>query len=248
MAIRKDLTLRIDEIIPEAPDTKTFRFYLPPGEAFPFLPGQFVSLVMMVPDASGEPRKRSRAFSIASSPTEARHLDLTVKINMGGEMTPYLLHHARVGEEVRLKGPKGTFTFQEGKGERFLLIAGGSGIVPLMCILRYIVAKGLPVHARLLYSAKTPEDLIFRKDLDAMAAAHPRIRVDYTITQPQGTSWTGRTGRTGRIDEPLLSEVLNESSYDLVYLCGPPPMVGHLVGHLQALGFPPERIKTEKWV
>ncbi|MBI5379193.1 MAG: ferredoxin reductase [Nitrospirae bacterium] len=245
MSIRKDLTLRIDEIISETPDTKTFRFYLPPGEQLDFLPGQFVSLVMMVPDASGEPRKRSRAFSIASSPTETRYLDLTVKINMGGEMTPYLLYHAQVGEEVRVKGPKGTFTFQEGMGERLLLIAGGSGIVPSMCLLRYLVAKDLPVRARLLYAAKTPEDLIFRKDLDAMAAAHPRIRIDYTITKPQGTGWTGRTGR---IDEPLLREVLNESSYDLVYLCGPPPMVEHLVTHLLALGYPPERIKTEKWV
>lgn len=245
MAIRKDLTLRIDEIHPEAPDTKTFRFYFPPGEAFTFLPGQFVSLVMMLPGPDGEPRKRSRAFSIASSPTETRYLDLTVKINMGGEMTPYLLHHARVGDEVRVKGPKGTFTFEEGVAGRILLIAGGSGIVPLMCILRYLVAKDLPVRARLLYSAKTPEDLIFRKDLDAMAAAYPRIRIDYTITRPQGTGWTGRKGR---IDEPLLREALNDASHDLVYLCGPPPMVEHLVTHLHALGVPPERIKTEKWV
>ena len=185
-----------------------------------------------------------RSYSIASAP-EDDHLVLTVERLDDGEVSPYLVDELRPGDELELRGPVGGyFVWEASLGGPLLLLAGGSGVVPLRAMLRHHRAVGSTVPARLLYSARSLEDVIYRDELMGMAD-DGEIDIRFTLTRAQPPGWSGY-GR--RIDRELLEEVAwTPAEGPLVYVCGPTAFVETAATALVVLGHDPGRIKTERF-
>ena len=185
-----------------------------------------------------------RSYSIASAP-EDDHLVLTVERLDDGEVSPYLVDELRPGDALELRGPVGGyFVWEASLGGPLLLLAGGSGVVPLRAMLRHHRAVGSTVPARLLYSARSLEDVIYRHELMGMAD-DGEIDIRFTLTRAQPPGWSGY-GR--RIDRELLDEVAwTPAERPLVYVCGPTAFVETAATALVVLGHDPGRIKTERF-
>ncbi len=183
--------------------------------------------------------RAERAYSIGSAPGEP--VAITVERLDDGEVSPYLTEELRPGDALELRGPiGGYFVWGPEDGGPLLLVAGGSGIVPLMAMLRLRRASGSDVPARLLYSSRTVEDVIYRAELDELDA-----EVIHTLTRAQPPGWTGYARR---VDALLLAEVAWPAAEDpLVFVCGPTPFVETVAGGLIELGYPPQRVKTERF-
>ncbi len=186
-----------------------------------------------------------RSYSIASPPEESE-VTLTVERIADGEVSPYLSDELRIGDLLELRGPiGGYFVWEVRLGGPLLLVAGGSGIVPLMAMLRHRAAAGSHVPARLLYSSRTFEDIIYREELDQQAIADPDLMVSHTLTRGQPPGWTSYSRR---IDLDLLREVIGPAdSHSRAYICGPTPFVEVAATSLLSLGYPAERINTERF-
>jgi ferredoxin-NADP reductase len=182
-----------------------------------------------------------RSYSIASAPGEP--LAITVERLDDGEVSPYLTEELRVGDELELRGPiGGYFVWEHGDGSPLMLLAGGSGVVPLRSILRHRQRTGSAVPARLLYSSRTLPDVIYRAELDQH---HDGVQVIYTLTRSQPPGWTGHMGR---VDAALLAQVAWPGAADpLAFICGPTSFVETAAAGLVGLGYPPERVKTERF-
>jgi len=182
-----------------------------------------------------------REYSIASAPGEP--VAITVERLEDGEVSPYLTGDLRAGDELELRGPVGGyFVWEPGEGGPLMLLAGGSGVVPLRSILRHRQRTGSGVPARLLYSARSWEDVIYR---DELGQHHDGVQASYTLTRSQPAGWTGHTGR---INQALLAEVAwPAEARPLAYICGPTSFVETAAAALVGLGYPPERVKTERF-
>jgi ferredoxin-NADP reductase len=182
-----------------------------------------------------------RSYSVASAPGEP--VAITVERLEDGEVSPYLTEELRVGDELELRGPiGGYFVWQPGDGGPLLLLAGGSGIVPLQAILRHRRRTGSDVAARLLYSSRTLPDVIYRDDLEQY---HDGVEVIYTLTRGHPPEWTGHTGR---VNADLLAQVAwPAADHPLAFVCGPTSFVETAAAGLVGLGYPPERVKTERF-
>ena len=185
--------------------------------------------------------RAERSYSIASAPGE--RLAITVERLDDGEVSPYLTEELQVGDELELRGPIGGYFVWEPKdGSPLMLLAGGSGVVPLRCILRQRLRTGSDVPARLLYSARTLPDVIYR---DELGRHHDGVEVSYTLTRNQPPGWTGHTGR---INADLLADAAWPAAANPVaYVCGPTSFVETAAAALVGLGYPPERVKTERF-
>jgi ferredoxin-NADP reductase len=185
-----------------------------------------------------------RSYSIASAP-EDRDLVLTVERLEDGEVSPYLTEELRAGDELELRGPVGGyFVWEEGLGGPLLLLAGGSGVVPLRAMLRHHRAIGSVVPVRMLYSARALDEVIYRDELMCMTSAHA-IDIRFTLTRARPEGWRGY-GR--RIDRELLEDVAwPPDEGPLAYLCGPTGFVEAAATGLVELGHEPARIKTERF-
>ena len=183
-----------------------------------------------------------RSYSIASAPEDG-YLVLTVARLDDGEVSPYLVDELRAGDELELRGPiGGYFVWEPGDGGPLMLLAGSSGVVPLRSILRHRRRTGSDVQARLLYSARTLPDVIYRGELDQ---EHDRAQVSYTLTRSQPPGWTGHAGR---IDQALLAQAAWAADANpLAFICGPTSFVETASAGLVCLGYPPERVKTERF-
>jgi ferredoxin-NADP reductase len=186
-----------------------------------------------------------RSYSIASIP-QASELELLVDLIPEGEVSPYLTQEVRPGDRIEMRGPiGGYFVWTAAHGGPLMLIAAGSGVVPLASMLAYRAqsAPGLPT--RLLYSVRTSEDVIFRARLDSWARQDPTLTVVLTLTRGAPTDWTGYRRR---IDVDMLRQVAFSCDQSpLAYVCGPTSMVEETADHLVALGYPPERVRTERF-
>jgi ferredoxin-NADP reductase len=187
-----------------------------------------------------------RSYSIASPPEEQPRVTLTVERLDDGEVSPYLTDELRVGDKLELRGPiGGYFVWEARMGGPLLLVAGGSGIVPLMAMLRHRAAVGSTVPTRLLYSSRSYADIIYRDELDRLDQADQMLEVVQTLTRAQPPGWTGYHRR---IDTDMLREVAWPSEqYPLMYICGPTPFVETAAASLVTLGHEPGRIKTERF-
>ncbi len=180
-----------------------------------------------------------RSYSIASAP-EDPELALTIEEIEDGEVSPYLAEELRAGDELELRGPVGGhFTWRAVEGGPLLLVGGGSGLVPLMAMLRHHRAQASDADARLLVSARTWEDVLYREELAGFAS------VRYTLTRAQPTDWTGFAGR---VDAAMLAEVGPPPDADpRIYVCGPTPFVEHVADLLVDLGHPPRAVRAERF-
>jgi ferredoxin-NADP reductase len=183
-----------------------------------------------------------RSYSIASAAGEP--VAITVERLDDGEVSPYLTEDLRVGDELELRGPVGGyFVWEAADGGPLLLVGGGSGIVPLRSILRQRELSGSDAPVRLLYSARTRADLIYR---DEIARHRDGVEIIYTLTREQPAD--GWTGYTRRVDHALLAETAwPAGKHPLAFVCGPTNFVETVAGGLVALGYEPGRVKTERF-
>jgi ferredoxin-NADP reductase len=184
-----------------------------------------------------------RSYSIASGPG-ATHLELTVERLDDGEVSPYLTDELRSGDKLELRGPVGGyFVWEPSRGGPVLLVAGGSGIVPLMAMIRARGAAGSHVDMRLLFSSRTWDNVIYRDELAGLAGGG--LRIVHTLTRSQPPGWTGYARR---VDAAILAEIgPTPDERPLVYVCGPTPFVEAVAAALVRLGHEPRRIMTERF-
>jgi ferredoxin-NADP reductase len=186
-----------------------------------------------------------RSYSIASPPEEEL-LTLTVEEIANGEVSPYLVGDLRAGDQFELRGPiGGYFVWTAAIGGPLYLIAGGSGIVPLMAMLRHRERRNSRAPALLLYSSRSLKDVIYREELDAMARRDPDLRVVNTLTRNQPDGWRGPRRR---IDKALLGEeCFPPEQKPKIFVCGSTPLVEDVSRFLVELGHDPLTIKTERF-
>jgi ferredoxin-NADP reductase len=213
------------------------------------------TLVLDVPDWSGHTAgqhldvrltaedgyRAERSYSIASAPGEP--VTITVERLDDGEVSPYLTEELRGGDELELRGPVGGyFVWDAADGGPLLLVAGGSGIVPLRAILRHRSCSGSDVPVRLLYSSRSLDDVIYRSEFAEPASG---VEVVETLTREQPEGWTGYARR---VDPALLGDVAWLAEQEpLAFVCGPTSFVETVASGLVALGYPPARVKTERF-
>jgi ferredoxin-NADP reductase len=204
-------------------------------------PGQHVDLRLTAQDGY----QAVRSYSLSSA-SETGRLAVTVERIDDGEVSPYLVDEARPGDRLEVRGPiGGYFVWEPALGGPLQLVAGGSGVVPLVAMIRTWTAVEAAVSVRLLYSSRTPEDVIFRAELDGLAAARDTLDVVHTFTRSAPSGWTGYRRR---IDRGMLEEVAwPASSGALAYVCGPTRLVEQVAGDLLAVGYPPDRTRTERF-
>lgn len=228
------------EVVEEAPDAVTLRLALDAPAVF--LPGQYYNVRIAVP---GRPRPIQRAYSVASSPVPgASMIDLGVREVPDGLVSPRLVRGLSIGELVDVRGPAGRFTWTEHDGRPILLVGAGSGIVPLVSILRYGAATNLQIPMSLICSSASFEYALYRDVIEQIAEEHSWLRVVYTFTRDVADR---RAAYHRRIDRALLADVLSGTSPRCAYLCGPPSMVEDVSGWLEELGLDPSRVRTEKY-
>ena len=219
----------------ETPTTRTIVLDVPdwPGH----VAGQHVDIRLTAEDGY----QAERSYSIASAP-EAPDLELTVERIDDGEVSPYLTDELREGDQFEVRGPVGGhFTWRVAQGGPLLLVAGGSGLVPLMAMLRHRAARGSDVDARLLVSARRWDDVIYRDELRGLAG----VETSYALTREQPPGWTGFDRR---IDAPML-EAVGPPPADgpRVFVCGPTAFVERAADLLVAAGHDPRAIRAERF-
>jgi len=232
----REATIRA--VRPETPRAKTLVLEVPdwPGHAA----GQHVDIRLTAEDGY----QAQRSYSIASDPASS-DLELTVEEIEDGEVSPYLTQEAREGDGFELRGPiGGYFVWDPASSDPLLLVGGGSGVVPLMAMLRRRRSAGSDVDARLLLSARTYEDVFYRDELEELAGAS----VDVRITLTRGEPPPGWSGWTRRIDRDMLVEMGPPASErPRAYVCGPTPFVEEAARLLVELGHEPARVHTERF-
>lgn len=199
-----------------------------------YKPGQYLMLDLDVEDPEGN----TRPLSIASSPTED-FLLLSTKIRD----TPFKqkLITLKPGDKVRVKGPLGVFTLKEDAKE-IVFLGGGIGITPFRDMIKYATDKKLPMRLTLLYSNKTPNDIVYKDEWAVFERENKNLKVVHTITDD--AAWHGRKGR---INEAMIREFCNDMNNTLFYICGPPGMVEGLSNLLKTMNVPLQNTKIEKF-
>jgi ferredoxin-NADP reductase len=184
-----------------------------------------------------------RSYSIASAPEDAE-LAITVERIDDGEVSPYLTEEVRVGDTFELRGPiGGYFTWHVHDGGPLVLVAGGSGLVPLMAMIRHRMREASKVDTRLLLSARSWDEVLYQDELGAAPAQG--VATHYTLTRHSEPGWTGWTRR---VDAEMLREVgPGPDEKPLIYVCGPTPFVEAVAGYLVDLGHDAERVLTERF-
>jgi ferredoxin-NADP reductase len=184
-----------------------------------------------------------RSYSIASAPEDAG-LAITVERIDDGEVSPYLTDELGLGDPLELRGPiGGYFTWHVDEGGPLVLVGGGSGLVPLMAMLRHRRRESSEIDTRLLLSARTLTDVLYRDEL--AQAGNDGAAIHYTLTRERGNQWSGWTRR---VDADMLTEIgPAPDQCPLVYVCGPTPFVESVANILVGLGHPADRVRTERF-
>jgi ferredoxin-NADP reductase len=225
------------EVVVETPHVKTIAFDVPtwPGHQ----PGQHVDVRLTAEDGY----QAERSYSIASA-LDGTRVALTVQRLDEGEVSPYLTDELRPGEKIELRGPiGGYFVWEPSEGGPLVLVAGGSGVVPLMAMIRTRVAAGDDTETRLLYSSRSEDDVIYRDELERLSGND--IGVVHALTDSQPPGWTGYSRR---VDAEMLAEVApSPAERPRFYACGPTPFVEAVAEALVRLGHDSLAIKTERF-
>ena len=225
------------DVVTETARVKTIGFDVPgwPGHRA----GQHVDVRLTAADGY----QAQRSYSIASAPDGSR-VELTVERIDDGEVSPYLTEEVRAGDQIELRGPiGGYFVWDPEAGGPLFLVAGGSGVVPLMAMTRLRVASGSDADTRLLFSSRGWDDVIYRDELEQLNGNG--VRVVHTLTRTQPPDWTGYARR---VDTAMLSEIgPGPAERPQIYVCGPTPFVEAVASALVGMGHDPQGIKTERF-
>ena len=211
----------------------------------PDWPGHLAGQHVDVRLTAGDGYQAQRSYSIASAPEDMR-LTITVERLEDGEVSPYLVGEVRVGDKIELRGPiGGYFVWRADEQRPLLLIAGGSGVVPLMAMLRHRFATGSHVPTRLLYSSRSVDDIIYRDELERLASSGDGFTVAHALTRTQPSGWKGYARR---IDREMLRDVAwPKEQTPVAYICGPTSFVEAAANLLVESGYDASWIKTERF-
>ena len=224
----------------ETPSVRSFTLALPdwPGHR----PGQHVDVRLTAEDGYSV----ERSYSIASEPERGATIDLSVERIRDGEVSAFLHDVVAPGDRFEVRGPiGGYFVWQAALGGPLLLIAGGSGVVPLMAMIRHRAAAGTAIATRLLFSSRGADEIIYRAELDRLAQDGSGLEVLHTLTRSQPPGWTGYARR---IDEQMLAEAVEPLGAEpKVYICGPTALVENAANGLVRLGLAAGQIRTERF-
>jgi ferredoxin-NADP reductase len=224
----------------ETGTAKTIVFEVPdwPGH----LAGQHIDVRLTAEDGY----VAQRSFSLASPAGKSAAIEITVQLVANGEVSPFLLEELRVGDRLELRGPIGGYFVWSPPGARpLMLVAGGSGIVPLMAMLRTRRIAGDQGAVRLLYSSRSHDQILYLAELDALARAPFSPGIVHTLTRETPPGWEGERGR---IDRSMLArQAVPPSEEPDIFICGPTPFVEAVADDLLALGHAEARIRTERF-
>jgi ferredoxin-NADP reductase len=204
--------------------------------------GQHVDVRLTAPDGYAA----VRSYSIASAPNSERRVQITVERLVNGEVSPYLTQEVIVGDRLELRGPiGGWFVWSTQQTEPVQLVAGGSGIVPLMAMIRSRASAGSTVPFRLLYSVREPGAVFYRDELRTLSAEHRPVIVTYAYTRSVPKDWPRPPGR---IDAALITDTTWPADLGpACYICGPTPFVETVANLLTASGNDGDKIRTERF-
>jgi propane monooxygenase reductase subunit len=222
----------ISDIKQETHDVKSFTFDL--DEELEFKSGQFVRLT--IPNC-----EIPRPFSISSSGEKSKQITITIKIYKDGKFTKKA-NELSVGEKVEIDGPYGHFIFEKDFKEDIVLIAAGSGMSTLHSIMEFIIKNELKNNINILYSVKTPKDIIYEEKIKNLAKEKDKLDFYFTVTR-ESKEWKGAKGRL--TTEVLKKQIKNKES--LFYICGPSLFVKSVMDSLEEIGVKKESIKTERY-
>lgn len=218
-------------------------FFFTPSAPFSFRAGQHVEVRLTAPDGY----RAQRAYSIASAPEDRNMLELAIEKLETGEVSPFFHEVAQIGDEIELRGPiGGHFIWQHEDGGPVLLAGAGSGVAPLMSMIRHHANRNSEAPMLLLLSARTWEDVIFRDELLALERENSAFKLVLTITREEPRR-AGDYGR--RVDTPMLAEVLKRMPSPLkrAFVCGSNPFVTVASEALVGAGVAPGSIRTERY-
>jgi ferredoxin-NADP reductase len=241
-AIRGRLTWEVASVVALVDETPSVRSLVLDVPDWPgHLPGQHIDIRLTAEDGY----QTERSYSIAT-PADGRRVTISVERIADGEVSPYLVDELRVGDQLELRGPiGGYFVWTPGDGRPLLLVGGGSGIVPLMAMLRARIASGSDTPVRLLVSARSIDDILYRAELDTIASANSGVEISRTLTRTQPPGWTGY-GR--RVDRAMLAEIAWPAEHSpRSFACGPTGFVETVASGLVELGHGPGTIRTERF-
>jgi len=233
-------TATVKAVRTETPEVKTLTLSLPGWT--PHRPGQHYDVRLTAEDGYST----QRSYSIASEPERTGEIDITVERIADGEVSPYLDDTVVVGDRFEVRGPiGGYFVWDRSIDGPLLLVAGGSGIVPLMAMIRHRASAGDATPTRLVYSSRTLEDVIYREELDELAQRGDGLEAFLTLTREKPAGWSGYTRR---VDRALLEETAwPPARRPRVFICGSTGFVEAAASALVDLGHDPARIKTERF-
>ena len=225
----------------ESPRVKLFRLTLPDHR--PFRAGQYYDVRLTAPDGY----QAQRSYSISSSPSEQGIVELLIEHIEGGEVSSYFHEEIEPGERIELRGPiGGHFTWTPEYTDPVLLIGGGSGIAPLMSLIRQRNSHQMHSPCLLMFSARTQQDILFRKDLEQFAANNPEFTMVITLTRETGPGWAGDSGRIDRnmIDQAISAVGVRPARS---YVCGGTGFVESIASTLMEIGMKYGDIRTERF-
>ncbi len=231
--------LRVERIVQETPNVKTFRLVPPNRSTFPFasLPGQYLTFSLQIGG-----KAVSRSYTIASTPSRPGYCEVTIKREEQGLVSRHMHNTVKEGDLLTIAAPGGKFTFTGAEANCVVLLAAGVGITPLMSILRYLTDRNWSGQIYMVYSCRTAEDIIFREELEAIERRFPNLHLTLTLSRAEGTDWKGVTGR---IDAKLLARVVPDLTSVPFYLCGPAEMLAATGDLLRQLGVAEDNIRME---
>lgn len=223
-------------------------FFWEANPKFDWKPGQYLYYTVKLSDK--DPRGNVRHFTIASSPSEGI-IQLTTKIS--DSLYKQTLNKLEIGSEIEGAGPRGDFVLPEpdsGQDGPNVFLAGGIGITPFRSMAKFATDKKLSIPIHLVYSASTPEELIFKEEFNNWAKENPNLTLSYTITKPN-ESKTPWSGLTGRINSEMIKNQLEIGHWSLNiptwWVCGPPAFTEAMQGELQKLNIATEKIEVEQF-
>jgi ferredoxin-NADP reductase len=233
---RRQVVLQLVRTERQTQDCVSLRFRVAGREAFRGNPGQFLTFDWLI-----DGQRLVRSYSISSSPTRAGFVEITVKKNPQGRVSAFLNERIPANLTVEARGPSGRFCFNENEHKRIVLLAGGSGITPMISMLRYDLC--LDTKVILFYSVRTQRDIIFERELERLVQCLPNFHRVIVVTKAE----SGWSGRTGRLTREMITEELAEIKEQAFFLCGPAAFMDHVNGILLSLGVDPQRILREKF-
>ena len=227
-------------VLADSPDVKTFCFQTEHPSWFRFDAGQFITLQVEI-----EGVVHTRCYTLSSSPSRPVCLTITVKAEPGGKVSNWLHQHLKVGDHVQARGPSGIFSVQRNPASKYLFLAGGVGITPLMSMTRWLFDLGRHTDVCFVQCARTPADLLFRSELEAISARVSEFRVALVCERPNPFgAWTGYSGRINQLMLELIAPDYFERE---IFCCGPEPYMKAVRGVLQAAGFDMQRYHEESF-